>query len=89
MSATSKLALVKPRFSVSRRAKSIAVGERSSPTVVSTLSEKQRDGGLPAAHVQHVAVKPVGLDQRDKLGLGFSKAHGGRTLSPIWADSPR
>ncbi|CNN68780.1 Uncharacterised protein [Mycobacterium tuberculosis] len=34
MSATAKVALLRPRFSASRRASSMAVGDRSSPTVV-------------------------------------------------------
>ena len=34
MSATAKVALVRPRFSASRRANSMAVGEASRPSVV-------------------------------------------------------
>ncbi|BBY06162.1 hypothetical protein MNVI_14800 [Mycobacterium noviomagense] len=34
----------------------------------------KRNGGFPAADVEHVAVKLAGLDQRGKLRLGFPDA---------------
>ena len=70
MSATSKLALVKPRLAASALASSMAVGDRSSPTVVKPLlREIQVDRRLAAAGIEHVAVELALLDQRGDLRL--------------------
>ncbi len=75
MSATSKVALVRPRLAASALASSMAVGDRSSPTVVKPRSARYRvDRRLAAAGVEHVAVELALLDQRRDLRLRFADA---------------
>ena len=70
MSATSKVALVSPRFSASRRASSIAVGDSvQTHRRVPALGQGQGDGCFAASHVEDVAVELALLDQGGQFGL--------------------
>ncbi len=75
MSATSKLALARPRLAASARANSMAVADWSSPTVVNPRSARsRRRGRLTATGVQHLAVELALGDQGRDLGLRFADA---------------
>ena len=75
MSATSKLALVSPRFAASLRASVMAVADRvEADRGEAQFGKVQGRRGLAAARVEHVAVDLARLDQRLDLRLRLADA---------------
>ena len=89
MSATSKLALVSPRLAASALASSMAVGERSSPTVVKPRSARYSE--TAASPQPTSSTSPWNLPcsiSAASSGCGSPMLHGGLVPSPSSGASP-